>query len=419
MTEIDPRLRTELGHRARQIDVTGDFATRAIEIETRARKRRVATAAIGSALALAVTAPLVYSAMTSEATQPVPATSTTAPVPTPTSSAPTPTASAPTTVAPTAIPTFNTGAKPLATALPRLGPATGTPDVPYAVDGVLHVGDRAIPLPLPLKTNIWSLARLDHGGVLGHGDTETGTRWFLLDSSGKELANLASYQSVVADQDGSRLLVAGTDGILRVLDSKGAPVAQKKTAHVPSALLGDLVFASSVEGSDTIVWNTVAGETRTIKGTVRDVNAARRLALVLEPQDLTKPGEVCYSTLDVDTVTTRSRACGPLAPMRFSPKGTYVIGTGTFDGAGPITLAVVRADDGRVALKVDDSVGAWTYRMNEAETALTFSASPVQSTTNNALVRCDLSGACEVVGDSRKMSMVAGMPDPLWAVPQN
>jgi hypothetical protein len=141
--------------------------------------------------------------------------------------------------------------------------------------------------------------------------------------------------------------------------------------------------------------------------------------LVLESQATPDPSRTCYSLLDLDTLAKRSQACGPIAPMSFSPRGTYLFGTGTFDGAGPITLAVVRADNGRVALKVDDSVGAWTYRMNEAETALTFSASPVESTTNNALVRCDLSGACEVVGDSRKMSMVAGMPDPLWAVALN
>ena len=54
MTDIDPRLRTELGQRAEQIDVTGDFAARAIAIEGRAHRRRVATAALGGALALAV-----------------------------------------------------------------------------------------------------------------------------------------------------------------------------------------------------------------------------------------------------------------------------------------------------------------------------------------------------------------------------
>jgi hypothetical protein len=411
MTEIDPRLRTELGHRAGQIDVTGDFATRAIEIETRAQKRRVATAAIGSALALAVTAPLVYSAMTPEATQPVPATSSTAPVPT--TSAPAPTQN------PTAIPTFDTGAEPLATALPKLGPATGTPDVPYAVDGLLHDGDREI--PLPLKTNIWSLARLDHGGVLGHGDTETGTRWFLLDSRGKELASLAAYQSVVANEDGSRLLVATTDGSLRVLDSRGGALQQMKSAYTPLAMLGDLAFVQSTDGSDSMVWNTVTGETRTIKGTVRDVNVQRNIALVLEPQVVPNSSEVCYSIVDVDTLNTASRACGPIAPVAFSPKGTYVLGTGTFDGGGPMSLAVVRVDDGRVALEVDDSVGSWSARMNEAETGVTFSASESgpATPTNNALVRCDLSGACTVVGDARRMSMVAGQPAAVWTVPQS
>ena len=419
MIEIDPRLRTELGHRAGQIDVTGDFATRAIEIETRAQKRRVATAAIGSALALAVTAPLVYSAMTPETSPPIPANSTTAPVPTPSQSAPAPTTSPTASAPPTAIRTFDTAGTALATALPKLGRATGTPDVPYAVDGLLHDGDGQV--PLPARTGIWNLARMDHGGALVGWNTETGTFASLVDASGKELASLAKYQTVVVNEDGSRLLVAGTDGFLRVLDSRGRNVTELKSAYTPVALLGDLAFARSNEGSDSIVWNTVTGELRTVKGVVRDVSGQRNIALVLEPQVVPNSSEVCYSIVDVDTLITASRACGPIAPVAFSPKGTYVLGTGTFDGAGPMSLAVVRVDDGRVALKVDDSIGAWTATMNEAETGVTFSASEggPGSPTNNALVRCDLSGSCTVVGDSKKMPVVNGLPEPVWSVTQN
>lgn len=420
MTEIDPRLRTELGHRAGQIDVTGDFATRAIEIETRAQKRRVATAALGSALALAVTAPLVYSAMTPEATAPLPASSTTAPVPT--SSAPAPTTSAPAPTAsatPTAIPTFDTGTKPLATALPKLGPATGTPDVPYAVDGVLHDGDREV--PLPAKTSIHELALLDHGGALLRWGTETGYGSALVDADGKELASLEEYQSIVVNDDGSRLLVAGTDGILRVLDSKGGAVTEKKTAHTPAGLIGDLAFANAGDGANSIVWDITTGETRTIEGNISDVNAKRRIALVGEQHATPSPDKVCYSILDVDTLATRSRACGPLAPMGFSPQGTYLYGTGTFDGGGPLSLAVIRVDDGQVALRIDESIGVWGARMNEAENAVTVSASEggAAAPTNNALVRCELSGDCTVVGDARKMPLIGGLTSHVWAVAEN
>lgn len=420
MTDIDPRLRTELGQRAGQIDVTGDFATRAIEIEERAHRRRVATAALGSALALAVAAPVVYSAMTPEQQRPVPASSSTAPTPTATTTEPAPTASPTASATPTAIPTFDTGAKPLATALPKLGPATDKPDVPYAVDGVLHDGDREV--PLPLKTNIWNLALVDQGAVLVQGGTETGSPWSLLDSSGKELADLTSYQSFVVGEDGSRLLVSGADGYVRVLDAKGGVVWELPSDTSPVALMGDLAFIQGGGlGQESVVWNIATGEPRLIKGTVRDVNAARGIVLVLDPQTIPNPDEVCYSILDVDTLTTQSRGCGPVAPMRLSPQGTYVIGTGSFDGGGPITLSVVRVDDGRVVLKVDDSIGAWTYRMNEDETHLTLSASEAgpTPTTNNALVRCDLSGGCVVVGDSRKMGMVGGLPASVWAVAQD
>jgi hypothetical protein len=408
-------LRATLYEDAERIDTPGNFAAAAITIEGRAHRRRVAAAALGGALALAVSAPLVYSAMTPETSKPVPATSTTAPVPT--TSAPAPTQKPTMSATPTAIPTFDTGAKPLAIALPKLGPATGTPDVPYAVDGVLHDGAREV--PLPAKTGIWELATLDHGGALVLGNGETGTGLSLVDATGKALGSLAPYQTVRASDDGSRLLAAGNDGVLKVLDSKGAVVAEKRTPHVPVALVGDLAFAQGAEGPDSIVWNTVTGETRPIKGIVRDASATQALVLVLESQATPDPSRTCYSLLDLHTLAKRSQACGPIAPIAFSPRGTYLIGTGTFDGAGPITLAVVRADDGRVALRVDESVGAWTYRMNEAETALTFSASPVESTTNNALVRCDLTGACTVVGDSRNMPIVNGLPETAWSVTQN
>ncbi len=423
MTDIDPRLRTELGHRADQIEVTGDFASRAIEIEHRAHRRRVTTATLGSALALAVTAPLVYSAMTPEATQPVPANSTTVttPAPTPTSSAPIPTSSAPapTASAPTAIPTFDTGTEPLATARVKLGPATGTPDVPYAVDGVLHDGDREV--PLPAKASIYDLFRLDHGGAFVRWNAETGGGSALVDASGKEIASLADYTSVVVSEDRTRMLAAGPIGVLRVLSSSGDVLAERKTPHVPGALLGDLAFAGAAEGPETLVWNTRTGETRTIKGTVRDVNAQRRIAVVLEPQVVPNPSEVCYSILDVDTLDTRSRACGPVAPISFSPQGTYLLGTGTFDGGGPLSLDVMRVDDGRRVLRFDDSIGAWSFRMNEAETAITVSASEggPEAPTNNALVRCDLTGSCISVGDSRKMTLVGGMAAHLWAVAQD
>src|SRR5690606_25683283 len=132
------------------------------------------------------------------------------------------------------------------------------------VDGVLHDGDREI--PLPVKANIWTLALLDHGGLVLNADTDTGTRWFLLDSAGKELANVASYQTIVVNEEGSRLLVTGVDGVLRVLDSKGNRIAEKKTAHSPVGMLGDVVFAQSNDSASSITWNIQTGETRTFAG---------------------------------------------------------------------------------------------------------------------------------------------------------
>lgn len=430
MTDIDPRLRTELGQRAEQIDVTGDFAARAIAIEGRAHRRRVATAALGGALALAVAAPLVYSSLTPDQKVSVPATSTTAPAPTATS-VPTSEPTRAQTASPTAIPTINADPKALVVASPKLGAATGTPDVPYAVDGVLHDGDRRV--PLPMRTNLSHLLRLDHGGALVAAWSPGAGTASIVDSAGKVLMPLPDLMDAAASGDGTQLVTSDQKGGLTYRDSRGAVLATKAApacassaaacpGYRPVGIVGDIVYAVDGIGG-SIAWDTAANTTKALEGQIVDVSTAGPLALVLDTTNQEQQ-EPCYTLVDLKTFETRWRSCRQLGLVGFSPGGTYILATRTMDGAGPMTLGVVRTEDARLVLEVsgDSGIGAWTSRMNDAETAVTFSASEgtgASQPVNNALVRCELTGACTVVGDSRKLAATNDLPSPVWMLTGN
>lgn len=434
MSDIDPRLRTTLGQRAEQVEVTGDLAARAISLEGRAHRRRLATAALGSALALAVAAPVVYSSMTPDQTPALPATNTAAPTPT------TPLATAPSeptpaeTTKPTPRGTIDLKAKPLATALPKLGPATGKPDVPYAVDGVLH--DGATEVPLPLKSGIWVLSRLDHGGALVKGShVGDDSPVVVVDGNGGTLARLAGASDVAVSADRSHFLASDAKGVLTYYTSLGAPLRTMVDpgcspsptipcpGYTPVGLVGEVAYVRDGNGA-SFAWNTRTNTTTAIKGMLVDVSAPTGLALVAIPQKLHDPDNICSSLVDLKTLENRWTACGALGMGAFSPKGTYIMATRNTDGAGPRSVVVVRTEDARIALEVstDTGIGAWSTRMNDEETAVTFSATEgtgPKGPVNNALIRCDLTGACTVVGDSRKMEPGVDLPVLVWTVAKN
>lgn len=436
MSDIDPRLRTTLGQRAEQVDVTGDLAPRAIALESRAHRRRVATAALGSALALVVAAPVVYSSLRPGQTPVLPAASTMAQAPT--SSTPPATATSEPTPAETTKPTprgtIDLKAKPLATALPRLGPATGTPDVPYAVDGVLHDGDTQV--PLPLKSGIWVLARLDHGGALVRGShVGDDSPLTVVDGQGNSVARLPGASDVAVSADRSHFLASDTAGELTYYTSRGAKVRTKVdpecspspsipcSGYTPIGLVGDVAYVRDGSGG-SFAWNTATDTTTAIKGVLLDVSATTGLGLVSNQQNMHDPGNVCSSLVDLETLEARWTACGGLAMSAFSPRAGYIMATRTMDGAGPMSVVVVRTEDARIALEVSTrtGLGAWSVRMNDAETAVTFSASEgtgPQGPVRNALVRCELTGACTVVGDPRTMEPGVDVPDLVWTVAQN
>lgn len=417
MNDLD--LRAALRDEADLVDVTGDFAGRAIALDRRRTHQRVVASAVAAAAAVAVGVPLLWAGGGTGPT-PVPA-SPTSQAPTASSTGgPSPTGT-PTTVSPEPTragpaPTYRSADRPLVKAAPTLGPATATPDVPYAVDGVLHDGDRSVRLPYTSGyAEIW---RLTGGGVLVRPGFSVDTKASVLDGAGRTLTTFTSANRPLANAEGTRIVWLDAANVVHVLDAAGTEVARRAGLGMPSAVSGDLVYASGgPEGSTTTEWNTSTGSLRSFPGRVHDVDASRGRALVMPPQDY-DPSNTCYEVLDLKTAkpSTLWRSCGTFAPMAFSPNGTYILGTYTLDGAGPVSLAVASADNGRVLLGLTpNGTGAWSYRMNADETAVVFSYLDTR-VGKEALVRCTLDGECAVVGDVRTAitSDVSGGFDGHW-----
>jgi hypothetical protein len=419
MNPNDLDLRAALRSEADPIDVTGDLARGAIALNRRRTQHRVIGGAVAAAAAVALAVPLLWSGYgTGE--QPVPASSTSQ-VPS-VSSTQVPGSTAPTTLAPEPPragppPTYDSSVEPVLSVSPKLGPATGVPDVPYAVDGVLHDGDRTVPLPYTSGyAEIWRLAG---GGALVHPGFSMDEKARVIDAAGKSLASFTTADRPYANAEGTRIAWVDSEMVVHVLDAQGTELTRRSGIGRPSTMAGDIVYAQGgPEGSTTTEWNTVTGETRTFAGRVYDVDEARGRALVMPPQDY-DPSNTCYQMLDLKTEKPSViwKACGTYAPMAFSSGGSYILGTYTLDGAGPNSLALASAEDGRVLLSLTpDGTGAWSYRMNADETAVVFSYLDTNA-RKEALVRCTLDGKCAVVGEERtaNTSEASGGFDGHWA----
>lgn len=419
MNPNDLDLRSALRREAEPVDLTGDLAGRAIALDRRRTQHRIIGGAVAATAAVALGVPFLWSGHgTGE--QPVPA-SPTSQVPSvsstrvPERTEPTPVAPEPTRAGPP--PTYDSSVKPELSVSPRLGPATGVPEVPYAVDGVLHDGERTV--PLPYTTGYAEIWRLAGGGALVHPGFSVDERTSVIDADGKAVTSFTSADRPLANADGTRIAWMDSKTVVHVLDAQGAEVARRAGIGTPSTMAGDTVYAlGGPEGSTTTEWNTVTGELRTFPGRVYDVDEARDRALVMPAQDY-DPSNTCYEVLDLkaEKPSVIWKACGTYAPLAFSPRGTYILGTYTMDGAGPNTLALASAEDGRVLLSLTpDSTGAWSYRMNADETAVVFSYLDTRA-RKEALVRCTLDGECAVVGEPRDAitSDASGGFDGHWA----
>ncbi|EWT02746.1 hypothetical protein N865_04220 [Intrasporangium oryzae NRRL B-24470] len=403
MSMNDLELRAALREEADHVHVTGDFAGRAIALDRRRGRQRIVAGAAAAAAVVAVAIPVLWSAGGGGPT-PMPA----GPTSQASTASPEPTRAGPP-------PTYRSANRPLVNAVPKLGPATGVPEVAYAVDGVLHDGDRSV--RLPIASGYAVVSRLAGGGVLVQGQWGPDTRPYVVDGSGMVLTTLPAGSVAVASRDGARIAWTSGDAVVHVMDASGAELARRAGVGTPRVVAGGRVYALPQDGSGTVEWDSATGAVRRLDGTVRDVDASGRRALVLTQSGLAGP-DVCYALLDLGPAapTTVWTACGGFAPLSFSPKGTFILGTYTLDGAGPAGLAIARADDARVVLgTTPEGTGAWSATMNEAETAVTFSFEETES-RQNALVRCTLDGTCTVVGSPRDQGAPSDLPSVSWVL---
>lgn len=420
MSPSEMDLRATLRDEAERIDTPGNFAAAAMAIEHRARRRRVTAGALGGVLALAVAAPLVYSSMTPESTQPVPATSTTAPEAT--TPAPTPSDSTATTMpSPTASPTGSATS----------APAAATPATAYALDDTIRVGDRVI--GLAKGTVVENLAVLANGGFVLQSHMATGSsnsEIELLSPEGRVIKALGMSGFYVVSRDGTRILVkSGTSTAVVVLAPDGTVVGQRTDSREPAAVVGEFAYLNGPESS--LEWNVRTGQTRTLPGhlvAVSDDRTRGALQWEVDNADGMSPG--CWAVVDLASQSFPKllEKCGEkdnpmyFMPGSFSRNGTYLVGSNFIDGGYWFSAGVVQVSDGTMVVGTGHNASGWSWRLEDDEQTLLISrntSTPLSPTTHNALQRCTLSMECTNVQPELELDQTEGpVPGPRYVVPK-
>lgn len=372
MSPNENDLRATLREDAERIDAGGNFATAAISCERRRVGRRVIAGAAAAAL-VAVATPLLWSSGQPDVS-PVPANPTSsAPLPSaitsalptaPDTTTPSPTRStaAPST-RPTSTPTYdsNVGTSPAVSV--GFDASRGAPRTAYAVGGVLHDGDRIV--PLPVSTGVQYVARLVGGSVLVHAPTEGRAEpLIIVNGSGGVVARFADVQDVAVSDSGSRIATADASGTLRLREVTGKSIASFATADpnvTISGIVGDSVYylRSGSKGWATRVWHSTTGkDAALVSGRIRAIHEATSLAIVWPNQDF-DPQHTCYSILDLKRGTTRYVSCGEFAPTQFTDDGSMVVGANVADGPGASRWKVASAANGKILLRVVAAKGTW------------------------------------------------------------
>lgn len=420
MNPIDPGLRQTLDERGQGVRVVADLAERAIARDRSNRRRELAAAALGAGLVLAVALPVAWSAARPSGERPLPvgpSQSTTAPTGRPSA----PTSTPPT---PTAIPTLTADGAPAPVNVRFAdGDPTGTTDVPYLADGVIHDGDREITLTGKLTSG--SLSRLAGGRWLV-AQGETGV-YYVVDSSGSNLVRLDGGASTVA-ADGS-LFVIESLGTLAAYDAAGTRLGQlaartcdctpedladsETPGYDAIGIVGSVVYANRGFTGSAVAWDVATGARRQVAGSLALVDAARGRALVASDPNATG-ARTCNELRDLASGRTLWRLCGPLLFLSFSADGDYLLATGHIDGLDESqlnpdgtprygSLVVVRTSDADIVLEggtadPGGSGSAVSYRMGDDERITV----QVGSTTGRRdLQQCTLQGECVVVAPGR------------------
>jgi hypothetical protein len=185
--------------------------------------------------------------------------------------------------------------------------------------------------------------------------------------------------------------------------------------HDVVGFVGPLIVITPRPGSPTTrLWNADTNQSTEIVGRAVAVNQATGRAVF----DVSGDGQCCQELRELGHLSPADRGsvlwrlCGPIGFHHFSADGSHLRGTGYSDGMpgevinGPdgqpmyAVAVVVRAEDAEVVAELDRaSVFGEDVRMMEKAGGIT--AQVNVGPGRRSLVRCQLNGDCNVVGEAR------------------
>jgi hypothetical protein len=362
----DPLLRGALEQQGGRVRVGAGLAERAIARDRSQRRRRAGVAALGAGLALAIAVPIVWSAWHPGPPRPVPVgptsrlpseppTGSSAPSDDRTRTLPPTGLATPTPVRPTVLVTGGAGATSLQPAPD--GPVGSTAAV-YLSGGVIHDGERTVPLPKSAASPT-GLARTSAGYlVLGVRTQADGTGMLVVGTDGGVLTTRPGITAVAVSPDREHVLASDYEGNLALLDARGTVVRRlaastcrcdagsgASAGYDAVGVFGRTAYASRGFTATTLAWDLDDGTRHIISADVRAVSPADGSVLVAlnGPNDPLpgKPSDFCHELRGREATprSTRWRLCGPLLLGGFSDDGRHLFATGTIDGLPHSQLA--------------------------------------------------------------------------------
>jgi hypothetical protein len=392
MPELEEMFATSLRRQAEPIDATTNLGARSYQLGRRLRTRRRITAVAACTAILAVGVPVGIGQLGGSSTE-------IGPVETPTPGprrTPSPTPAGPAKPAKVSID------------LDKL-PAGAAPKVPWYADGVIHDGDRTVPIDVADDAAV-QFAPVAGGYLVAAADPRSGQpKIRLVAGDGAVRHTVTGAFSLPAVSSDGRAIayseLRGGDGggepsidLVVVDTSTGAERARKHVdvhaAMVVGFLRGLLVFTGqSDDGGRTDLWNPETGQIRTVQGLGR-AHGTNGVDLVLADT------KVDPQTFEPRCAGIRDMAAGVMKAEICDQQVAGLLGDGRWvlaqsrNERGP--LAVVDTASGRTLLEVTVTPELSRAPVTEPDGSLLL---VVNQGNREAVVRCTLAGRCERATD--------------------
>lgn len=285
------------------------------------------------------------------------------------------------------------------------------PDIPWYADGAIHDGDRTIPVDAPSNAPVqfYSVA---NGYVV-----QVGGQVRLLDANGREVAGISQSggKLPIVSGDGRRL--AGVAGrTATVLDAATGEVLHslrlegKTPPGVVGFLDGTVLLGGTAVGQPGELWNPETGEVSPVR-----VGGLSKLSGRTDGKNrlVTPISGTCYGIFDLPAGQRLWQLCDAVNP-EFTADGKYLVAEK--EGTGPL---VMDAATGRRLLQVS-GVGLMYFPVpsEPAGTVLFWVPERIPDGRPNlsrgAVVRCTLTGECEIAAEGDPGRSGTALPDRSW-----